>query len=104
MPLSERLQHGAAVLAMLFVVAGLFVRGRAGSCWSFVAYLCAVALSDSLSALWPDRFYRRDFWMFKQSVHNLLKLVMVVELMVRILRPYPSAYAAARRAVMALLL
>jgi len=100
----DRLQVGFAVLLIGGILAGLFVRRRAGACWSFVAYLVAVAASDALAALWPQRFWRHDFWVFKESVHSLLKLAIVVELMVRIFQPFPSAYAAARRAVLALLL
>src|SRR5512141_1516242 len=102
--LEDRLQAGFAVLLILFILAGLFVRRRAGSCWSFVAYLVAVVASDALGALWPQRFWRHDFWVFKESLHNLLALAVVVALMVRIFQPFPSASAAARRAVMALVL
>ena len=69
-----------------------------------MAYLVAVAASDALAALWPERFRRHDFWVFKESVHNLLKLAIVVELMIRIFQPFPSAYVAAQRAVMAVVL
>jgi hypothetical protein len=104
MSLEDRLQVGFAVVLILSILAGLFVRRRARFCWSFVAYLLAVALSDLLVALWPDRFWRRDVWMFKENVHNVLKLAMVAELTVRIFRPFPSAYAAARRAVVLLVI
>jgi hypothetical protein len=92
------------VILICVVLAGLFARGRGASCWSFVAYLIAVALSDLLILLWPERFFRKDFWVLKESVHNLLKLAIALELMVRIFRPFPSAYAAARRGVMLILI
>jgi hypothetical protein len=90
----------ASVLLILVVLAGLLARGRAGSCWSFVLYLSAVALADALVVSSPERFWRRDFWMLKETVHNALKLAMAFELMVRIFRDFPSAYVSARRAVM----
>jgi hypothetical protein len=99
MSLLHRAQIGAVVILLCAVLAGLIVRRRAASCWSFVAYLAAVALSDLLIALWPHRFFRQGFWILKEGVHNLLKLALALELMVRIFQPYPSAYAAARRAV-----
>jgi len=101
MPLTTHVLTAAAVILLCAVLAGLIVRRRAASCWSFVAYLAAVALSDLLIGLWPQRFWRKDFWILKESVHNLLKLAVALELMVRIFRPFPSAYAAARRAVIA---
>src|SRR5215213_1828342 len=104
MPMAERLHAGYAVILITTIITGLFVRRRAGSCWSFVVYLFAVALSDGLTALWPDLFWRKSFWMFKENVHNVLKLVIVVELTVRIFRPFPSAYAAARPTMIVLLL
>ncbi len=99
MPLADRLQIGVAVVLVGVVLVGLFRRGRAASCWSFVAYLCVVAISDALVALWPDRFWRRDIWVIKESVLNLLKLAIAVELMVRIFGDFPSAFASARRAM-----
>jgi hypothetical protein len=69
-----------------------------------VAYLVGVAATDALGALWPHHFWRHDFWVFKESLLNLLKLAIVVELMVRIFQPFPSAYVAARRAVLVLVL
>jgi hypothetical protein len=95
-----------AVVALLFecvVLAGLFVRGKARSCWSFTAYIFAVALSDGLMLFWPGRFFRQDVWIFKESVLNLLKLGIALELMVRIFRHFPSAYASTRRAVIVVL-
>jgi hypothetical protein len=97
MPLYQRVVAVVAVILICGVLAGLFVRRRAGSCWSFVAYLIAVAVSDVLIVAWPHRFWRQDFWMFKESVHNLLKLATALELMVRVFQPFPTAYVAARR-------
>lgn len=101
MPLGSRVLTAFAVILLCAILAGLVARRRAASCWSFVAYLAAVALSDLLIGLWPQRFWRKDFWILKESVHNLLKLAVALELMVRIFQPFPSAYAAARRAVIA---
>jgi len=95
----KRALAAAAVILLCAVLAGLVARRRAASCWSFVAYLAAVALSDLLIALWPQRFFRQGFWILKESVHTALKLAIALELMVRIFQPFPSAYAAARRGV-----
>ena len=100
MPLLDRALIAAAVILLCALLAGLVVRRRAASCWSFVAYLAAVALSDLLIALWPQRFWREGFWILKESVHNVLKLAIALELMVRIFQPFPSASAAVRRAVL----
>lgn len=93
----------AGLMLIGVILAGLFARRRSASCWSFVVYLAAVALADLLIALWPERFWTRGFWILKENVHNLLKLAVALELLVRIFQPYPGAYAAARRAVVVLL-
>ena len=90
----------AVVILLCAILAGLVARRRAASCWSFVAYLAAVALSDLLILRWPERFWQEDFWILKESVHNLLKLAVALELMIRIFQPFPLAYAAARRAAL----
>jgi hypothetical protein len=99
MPLYQRVVASVAVILICGVLAGLFIRRRAASCWSFVGYLIAVAVSDLLILAWPHRFWRQDFWIFKESVHNLLKLATALELMVRVFQPFPTAYATARRGV-----
>jgi hypothetical protein len=76
------------------------VRGRAAACWSFVAYLAAVLVSELLVVLWPERFWKYDFWVLKENAHNILKLALALELLARIFRPFPSAFAAARRAML----
>jgi hypothetical protein len=103
MPLGSRVLTAFAVILLCAILAGLVARRRVASCWSFVAYLAAVALSDLLIGLWPERFWRKDFWILKESVHNLLKLAVALELMVRIFQHFPSAYVAARRAVVVVL-
>jgi hypothetical protein len=94
-----RALSAAGVILIAAILAGLFLRRRSASCWSFVAYLAAVAVADLLIALSPDRFWTRGFWILKENVHNLLKLAVALELMARIFQPFPSAYVAARRAV-----
>jgi hypothetical protein len=89
----------AVVTLLCAILAGLIARRRAGSCWSFVVYIAAVAVSDLVILLWPERFWRQDFWVQKESVLAALKLAVALELLVRIFQPFPSAYAAARRAV-----
>jgi hypothetical protein len=94
-----RAQIVIGLILICAILAGLVVRRRAASCWSFVAYLTAVAVSDLLITVWPERFFRKDFWILKESVHNLLKLAVAIELMVRIFYAFPAAYAVARRGV-----
>ena len=96
---SKRALIAAVVILIGIILAGLLARRRAASGWSFVAYLTAVASSDLLMLLWPERFWQHAFWIFKEGVLSLLKLAVALELLIRIFQPFPSAYAAVRRAV-----
>ena len=99
MPVTARALTAAGALLAFVVLAGLVVRRRVPACRSFALYLVAVGVADLLIAVWPARFWRHDFWMVKESVHNVLKLAVAFELMIRIFQPFPTAYATARRGV-----
>ena len=100
MPVTARALTAAGAILVFVVLAGLVVRRRVPACWSFALYLAAVGVADLLIAAWPARFWRSDFWIRKEIVHNFLKLCLALELMIRIFRPFPTAYAAVRRAVL----
>ena len=99
MSLYDRALIWASIVLIVIVIAGLVTRGRVRSCQTFVVYLAAVGFASALIVLWPDRFYRQWFWILKEGILNALKLGMGLELMVRIFRPFPGAYAAARSLV-----
>lgn len=84
-------------------LAGLFARRRQGLCVSFTLYLAAVILSDALVLLHPSRFHSWDFWVLKESVHNLLKFGIALELTVRTFRAFPAARKTAAGLVLAVL-
>jgi hypothetical protein len=84
-------------------LAGLFVRRRQGLCVSFTVYLGAVLLSDTLVLLWPERFHFWSFWVLKESVHNLLKFGIALELTLRTFRAFPAARKTAAGLVLGVL-
>jgi hypothetical protein len=88
---AEKLVACVVILLLAACLAGLFVRGRQGLCVSFTLYLGAVLLSDTLILVWPQRFHSWDFWLIKESVHNLLKFGIALELTVRTFRAFPAA-------------
>jgi len=100
--LQVALSH-AVKLALIAVLAGLVVRGRAGLCWSFAAYLVAILVGNSLASLWPERFYTPQFWVLKQAVYDALKMAVALELAWRAFEAFPGAMRAARRAILLLL-
>lgn len=97
-----------AVLAIVNLViaetlAGLVMRGRAGHCWSFVAYLCGVLTCDTLLLADPDRYYTPEFWGAKQALFDVLRTAVALEMTWRVVRAFPGALRTARRFALVLL-
>jgi hypothetical protein len=88
---AEKVLVCVGLLLLAACLAGLFVRRRQALCVSFTLYLAAVLLSDTLVLLWPDRYHIWEFWVLKESVHNLLKFGIALELTVRTFRAFPAA-------------
>jgi len=93
----------AVKLALVAVLAGLFVRGRARLCWSFAAYAVAILAGNVVASLWPAGFHTPSFWVLKQGVYDALKMVVALELAWRAFEAFPGAMRTARVAVLALL-
>jgi len=86
----------AAKVAVLAVLVGIFARGYARRCLSFVAYLVAVLIGNSLVTLWPSQFQNPSIWVVKQAVYDVLKFIIAVELTYRTVKAFPGAAAMAR--------
>jgi len=93
----------AVGLAVLVLLVGLFVRGRAGLCWSFPAYALAILVGNTLATFSPDRFYTPEAWVLKQGVYDILKMAVTLELAWRAFAAFPGAMRTARLTLLALL-
>lgn len=82
--------------ALLALLVGIVVRRRARLCWSFVGYVVVVLLGNVLVSSWPATFYTAWFWVLKQAVYDLAKVVVAVELAYRAFRAFPGARVVAR--------
>ena len=100
--LQVALSHGVK-LALVAVLAGLFVRGRARLCWSFVFYAAAILVGNTVASLWPAGFHTPSFWVLKQGVYDALKMAMALELAWRAFEAFPGALWTARVTLLALL-
>jgi hypothetical protein len=100
---AEKLVVCVGLVLLAACLAGLFVRRRQGLCVSFTLYLGAVLLSDGLVVFWPARFHSWDFWVLKESVHNLLKFGIALELTLRTFRAFPAARRTAAGLVLGVL-
>jgi hypothetical protein len=101
---AERVIVCLGLFVLSACLAGLFVRRRHLTCVSFTLYLGAVVLSDTLVLLWPERFRVWEFWVLKESVHNLLKFGIATELTFRTFRAFPAARRTATGLVLGVLL
>ena len=93
----------AVKLALLGVLAGLLVRGRARLCWSFAFYAAAILVGNTVASLWPAGFYNPSFWVLKQGVYDALKMAVALELAWRAFEAFPGALRTARVTVLAFL-
>jgi hypothetical protein len=100
---AERIVVCVGLLLEAACLTGLFVRRRQGLCVSFTLYLAAVLLSDALVLAWTQHFKTWDFWVLKESVHNLLKFGIALELTVRTFRSFPAARKTAAGLVLGVL-
>jgi hypothetical protein len=89
--------------ATLAAVTGVFARGRQRDCWSFAAYLVVVAACEGAVVFWPERFFAWWFFVTKQSLYDVLKVAVALELAHRTFRVFPGARATARRVVFTVL-
>ena len=92
--MDPRLLIGHAVKVLLVgALAGLYLRGRSGRCLTIVAYLWAALLGNALTTFWPDVFFNYEFWMRRQALFDVLKLLVGVEIALRAFRVFPGARA-----------
>jgi hypothetical protein len=99
----ERLIVYLGLVLLAACLTGLFARRRQGLCVTFTLYLGAVLLSDGLVVLWPQQFHNWGFWVLKESVHNVLKFGIALELTLRTFRAFPAARKTAAGLVLSVL-
>jgi hypothetical protein len=87
----------AVKVVLVAALAGLYARRRSGRCHAMVAYLWAALLGNSLTTFWPDIFFNYAFWMRRQALFDVLKLLIGVEIALRAFRVFPGARAAWER-------
>ena len=83
--------------------AGLAVRGRWRLSLFFSAYLVSILGREILVVFWPERFFFLRFWFIFQSIHDILKFGIALEVAWRTFRAFPGASAAAKRVVVLIL-
>jgi hypothetical protein len=90
-------------LLLLSCLVGLIYRGRHRLCWSFTVYLVTVLIPQFLILTWPDRFYTWTFWIIKESLADLVKFAVALELTSVVFQAFPVARTLARRLMLVVL-
>jgi len=93
----------AAHITFLVVALGLVVRRRWTLSGFFAAYIAFVLVINPMVVWWPDRFFRRWFFLVILPAMDVLKLGIGLEVAWRTLRPFPGARSASLRVVLAVL-
>src|SRR5512140_212075 len=91
----------AVKIALLATLLGLWIRDRGARCHTMVAYLLVALIGNSLTTFWPEIFFNWQFWVTRQALFNILKLLIGIEIAVRAFRIFPGARARWRAAVLA---
>jgi len=106
---------GAGAIGLAFALVGVLRRGLHRRCWSFLVYLLAslvyglitfagLAFYGVPSLEWPQWFWSWEFWHFEQTVLEVVKLALAVELGVRVVAAFPGTWRLARALLGAALL
>jgi hypothetical protein len=101
---AERAVGWAVVVVATVAVGGLVARRRVRVCWTFLPYLAVIALADLLMLLRPEQYFTQTFWLGKELLITVLRFALALELTYRTFRAFPSALAAARGLLLAVLL
>jgi hypothetical protein len=89
------------MLAGFATILALLRRGRYRECWSYLAYVCVLVVSTFCILIWPQHFYRLDWWLAKRAVFDAIKISVAIELALRAVSAFPGARARMRVAMLA---
>jgi len=98
MPLLQRLTGWTVVLLLAAILWGIRRHRLHRVCRWLAPYLGAVLVGDLALLLWTERLYYWWFWITKETLYGILKLVLAVDLGATIFAAFPGAAATARYA------
>ena len=89
--------HFVVDLLAIVVAVGLTVRGRWRLGVFFAAYIVCFIVKEVLVIFWPERFFFQRCWLIVQSILDILKLGIALEVGWRTFGAFPGAAAAAQK-------
>jgi hypothetical protein len=84
-------------------VAGVVKRGRLRLCRMFLLFLVVVLLTDIPPVFWPEKFWNQRYYLPRESLHNVLRFAVLLEIFYFAFRSFPGARSTARLLLLFLL-
>jgi hypothetical protein len=81
----------ASTLLLLTTLVGLLVRGHWRAWYSLALYISVLGVFALLFIIDPARFYRHSVWMLQESLTNVVRFAMALEVAGRTFRAFPGA-------------
>ena len=103
MPGYETVLLFLALLLIGATIVGIVKRGRLRPCRMFLLFLVTVFLTDVLPHFWPETFWNQTFYLVRESLHNVLRFAVALELAYFAFRSFPGARSTARALLLLLL-
>jgi hypothetical protein len=103
MPGYETVLLFLALLLIGATIVGVVKRGRLRLCRMFLLFLVTVFVTDVLAEFWPDRFWNKDFYLVRETLHNVLRYAVALEIAYFAFRSFPGARSTARSLLLLLL-
>jgi hypothetical protein len=103
MPGYETVLLFLASLLIGATILGTVRRGRFRLCRMFLLFLVTVFVTDVLPEFWPETFYNQDFWLVRESLHNVMRFAAALELAYFAFRSFPGARSTSRSLLLLLL-
>lgn len=88
------------LLLLALTVAGVLARGRFRRAPVFTVYLAFISVVDASMLGWPQRFYTRDLWLFREIVIAALRFGVILELAHWIFKGFPAAAVTLKRTLL----
>jgi hypothetical protein len=89
---------------IVLALAGLIVRRRWQLSYTFDLYLLMVLILDLPNGFWPARFFHWEYFLAKETVNNILKFAIVLELTALLFIGFPRVRRTVRAASLGVLL
>src|SRR5262245_34031143 len=99
----EKVLFYLQLLLIGVMVAGIAKRGRLHLCRMFLLFLVVVLLTDIPPVFWPKTFWNQWYYLPRESLHNVLRFAVLLEIVYFAFRSFPGARSTARLLLLLLL-